>query len=195
MRQVVPFSLGQNGHWILFLLRKTCIECLRPTGSFLRSFFFSLSYPLSSVFVLFFWQLCLPFFHLSLITIPPSVTPRVSFQLFWIPLCTTILRSYIVWNVALQLSPHLIQLLGSTNFNFVFHSSCLLFDKSPSCSAPHCERLIASGETLFSNVASSADASNKERDQCPTPPHPTPRKTMKVTGSFTAPSAKTSSGI
>ena len=42
MRQVVPFSPGQNGHWILFLLRKTCTESLRPTRSFLRFFFFPL---------------------------------------------------------------------------------------------------------------------------------------------------------
>ena len=42
MRQVVPFSPGQNGHWILFLLRKTCTECLRPTRSFLRFFFLPL---------------------------------------------------------------------------------------------------------------------------------------------------------
>ena len=80
MRQVVPFSPAQNGHWILFLLRKTCTECLRPTRSFLRFFF--LSYPLSSVFVLFFCQLCQLFFHLSLIVIPRSVTPHVSFQSF-----------------------------------------------------------------------------------------------------------------
>ena len=50
-------------------------------AAFCRSFFF-LSYPLSSVFVLFFCQLCQLFFHLSLLIIPPSVTPHVSFQSF-----------------------------------------------------------------------------------------------------------------
>ena len=53
MRQVVPFSLGQNGQWILFLLRKTCTECFRPTGSFLRPLLFSSHIPCQAFFFFF----------------------------------------------------------------------------------------------------------------------------------------------
>ena len=83
MRQVVPFSPGQNGHWILFLLRKTSTECLLPARSFLRFFFFSSHIPCQAFLFFSASFASFSFIWVCLIIIPPSVTPHVSFQSFW----------------------------------------------------------------------------------------------------------------
>ena len=97
MRQVVPFSPGQNGHWILFLLRKTCAECLRPTRSFLRLFFFSSHIPCQAF--LFFFLPALPAFlsfESYCYTSKRNSTRKFPIVLNPSLYITTILRSYIV---------------------------------------------------------------------------------------------------
>ena len=104
----VPLSPMKYGLCILFLLRSTSTQRLRPTRCFFGHLFFCLLHPLSSVLVLFCCQLCQFLFHLTFVIVSPSVTPHITLQSFWFFLCTTILRGHIVWNVAFQLSPHLI---------------------------------------------------------------------------------------
>ena len=66
------------GLCILFLLRSTSTQRLRPTRCFFGHLFFCLLHPLSSVLVLFCCQLCQFLFHLAFVIVSPSVTPHIT---------------------------------------------------------------------------------------------------------------------